>query len=526
MHRVFSCKPYNRHHIFASLIQNYIAMKHKIIILTVMLLAAFSLCAQWHPEAQMDVNNVKTDFYGTGNFGIMRGGNGSYGIGYVENFRVPANGDAGTIYSNTLWIAGLDGNANIHCSAVRFNQVGDDFWSGPLRVNDGSTDIYAVMDYHHVWKVRRSDIEAIINNTAADIPEDILTWPAHGNVEDGYAANLAPFVDTDNDGIYDPRKGDYPDILGDMALYCIYNDNYSAHTESGGEAFGFELHCMLYGFYAPGDEMLNNTLFMRTWIYNRSNNDYNNVYVGNWTDFDIGYALDDFIGCNVERGYYYGYNALPIDGNGEPESYGHNPPAQMVMILGGPDMPADGVDNPKFDENGFQIVDESVNGLGFGDGVVDNERLGMCSFVYHTNDVTYHGDPENAEEYYRLLKAEWKNGVKIHYGGNGFPGSEGVTDIPCRFMYPHNSDPDNWGTGGVNPGVQEWCEETAVDGSPNDDGDRRGLASSGPFNFGSGEVHVIDKAFVTYWPSDAFDRDEMNEWADYIRNYFINNLNK
>ena len=334
MHRVFSCKPYNRHHIFASLIQNYIAMKHKIIILTVMLLAAFSLCAQWHPEAQMDVNNVKTDFYGTGNFGIMRGGNGSYGIGYVENFRVPANGDAGTIYSNTLWIAGLDGNANIHCSAVRFNQVGDDFWSGPLRVNDGSTDIYAVMDYHHVWKVRRSDIEAIINNTAADIPEDVLTWPAHGNVEDGYAANLAPFVDTDNDGIYDPRKGDYPDILGDMALYCIYNDNYSAHTESGGEAFGFELHCMLYGFYAPGDEMLNNTLFMRTWIYNRSNNDYNNVYVGNWTDFDIGYALDDFIGCNVERGYYYGYNALPIDGNGEPESYGHNPPAQMVMILG------------------------------------------------------------------------------------------------------------------------------------------------------------------------------------------------
>lgn len=526
MHRVFSCKPYNRHHIFASLIQNYIAMKHKIIFLTVMLLAAFSLCAQWHPEAQMDVNNVKTDFYGTGNFGIMRGGNGSYGIGYVENFRVPANGDAGTIYSNTLWIAGLDGNANIHCSAVRFNQVGDDFWSGPLRVNDGSTDIYAVMDYHHVWKVRRSDIEAIINNTAADIPEDVLTWPAHGNVEDGYAANLAPFVDTDNDGIYDPRKGDYPDILGDMALYCIYNDNYSAHTESGGEAFGFELHCMLYGFYAPGDEMLNNTLFMRTWIYNRSNNDYNNVYVGNWTDFDIGYALDDFIGCNVERGYYYGYNALPIDGNGEPESYGHNPPAQMVMILGGPDMPADGVDNPKFDENGFQIVDESVNGLGFGDGVVDNERLGMCSFVYHTNDVTYHGDPENAEEYYRLLKAEWKNGVKIHYGGNGFPGSEGVTDIPCRFMYPHNSDPDNWGTGGVNPGVQEWCEETAVDGSPNDDGDRRGLASSGPFNFGSGEVHVIDKAFVTYWPSDAFDRDEMNEWADYIRNYFINNLNK
>lgn len=506
---------------------NIIAMKHKIIILIVMLSTACSLCAQWHPEAQIDVNNIKTNLYGTGNFSIMRGGHNFEGFGFVESFTVPNNGDAGTIYSNTLWIAGLDDNDNIHCSAVRFNQVGEDYWSGPLRINDGSTDIFAVMDYHHVWKIKRSDIDAIINNTATEIPEDILTWPAHGNVEDGYAANLAPFVDTDNDGIYNPLKGDYPDILGDMALYCIYNDNYDIHSESGGEALGIELHCMLYGFNAPDDEKLNNTLFMRTWIYNRSQNNYNNVYIGNWTDFDIGYPIDDYIGCNVERGYYYGYNARAIDdGGGEPGAYGNNPPAQFVMILGGPNMTPDGIDNPKFDDNGEQLVNESINGLGFGDEIVDNERLGMCGFVYHSNDATIHGDPEIAEEYYRLLKSEWKNGDKMCYGGNGVAGSPNTTDIPCKFMYPHDSDPYHWGTNGINPGIDEWCEETAVNGNPNEYGDRRGLASSGPFNFSSGAVHVIDKAFVTYWPSITFDRDEMNEWADYIKNYFINNLNK
>lgn len=163
----------------------------------------------------------------------------------------------------------------------------------------------------------------------AEIPEDILTWPA-----------IAPFVDVDSDGVYNPHNGDYPDILGDMALYCIYNDNYDyyqngtvQHTETGGAPLGVEIHCMLYGFNAPDDEILNNTLFMRQWIYNRSANDYHNVYVGSWTDFDIGYAQDDYVGCNVTNGYFYGYNASPVDGNGEPGSYGTNPPARNMTLI-------------------------------------------------------------------------------------------------------------------------------------------------------------------------------------------------
>lgn len=505
----------------------------KFLLLIATLIAAFEMTAQWHPEAEIDINNVKTTLYGTGNFFRIRGGENT-----EQGYFVPSTGDASTIFQNTLWIGGLDADDSLHLAAVRFNQVGEDFWSGPLRVTDASTDIFNVMNYHHVWKVSRAEIETLIANPGGDIPEDILTWPGNGNVADGFAATLAPFVDVDGDGVYDPHNGDYPDILGDMALFCIYNDNYDFynngyvyHGESGGGALGIEVHCMLYGFNAPDDEILNNTLFMRQWIYNRSSNDYHDTYIGSWTDFDIGYARDDYNGCNVQHGYYYGYNADDFDGDGEPGSYGANPPAQVIMILGGPTMNPDGLDNPKYDSNGNQIVDESINGIGFGDGVIDNERLGMTGYFYHENTAAMNGDPEEAQHYYNLLRGIWKSGDHVQYGGYGFPGAPGTVGPECKFMFPYDSDPYNWGTGGVMPngGYNQnglyWSEETGNNGAPNNAGDRRGLASSGPFTFESGTVQVLDRAYVTCWFTNGFDRNEMDNWATYIKEYFLNNLN-
>ena len=494
--------------------------------MTLGMLSPMTMTAQWHPEAEIDINNVKTTLYGTGNFYRMRGGkqnNTDYG------YFVPATGDASTIYQNTLWIGGLDADDSLHVSAVRFNQVGEDFWSGPLRVTDASTDIFNVMNYHHVWKVSRAEIEALIANPGGEIPEDILTWPA----------DHAPFVDVDGDGIYNPHNGDYPDILGDMTLFCIYNDNYDfynngyvVHGETGGAPLGIEIHCMLYGFNAPDDEILNNTLFMRQWIYNRSANDYHDTYIGSWTDVDIGFSHDDYIGCNVQNGYYYGYNAEEVDGDGEPGSYGANPPAQIIMILGGPTMDPDGLDNPKYDSNGNQIVDESINGIGFGDGIVDNERLGMTGFLYHNNTgSSVNGNPYVAAEYYLLLRGIWKNGAHLQYGGTGVPGAAGTVGPECKFMFPYDSDPYNWGTGGVMPngGFNQnglyWSEETGNYGAPNTPEDRLGLASSGPFTFESGTVQVLDRAYVTCWFTNGFDRTEMDNWATYIKDYFLNNLN-
>ncbi|MDY6436764.1 MAG: hypothetical protein SPK72_04270 [Bacteroidales bacterium] len=505
----------------------------KFTLLVAALMMAFEMTAQWHPGAEININNVKTTLYGTGNFFRMRGQTEVNDYGYY----VPSTGTAYTIFQNTLWIGGLDENDSLHVAAVRFNQLGDDFWSGPLRETDASTDIFTVMDYHHIWKVTRAEIEELIANPSGDIPEDILTWPAHGNVDDGFAEYMAPFVDVDYDGRYNPRNGDYPDILGDMALYCIYNDNYDyynsghvVHGETGGAPLGIEIHCMLYGFNAPDDEILNNTLFMRQWIYNRSANTYHDTYIGYWTDFDIGYAHDDYIGCSVQNSYYYGYNGNHIDGSGQPEAYGSNPPAQVAMILGGPTKTPDNWDNPKYDAYGAQLVDESINGLGFGDGIVDNERIGMTSFIYHNNTSAVNGDPEEPVHYYNLMQGKWINGQPVYYGGDGFAGHPGVVGPECKFMFPYDSDPYNWGTDGIPPGGgwnqngYYWGEQTGNNGSPNAVGDRRGLASSGPFTFESGTMHVIDRAYVTVWFQAQFSTDALDTWATYIKDYFMNNL--
>ena len=45
------------------------------------------------------------------------------------------------------------------------------------------------------------------------------------------------------------------------------------------------------------------------------------MYMGTFTDLDIGYAKDDFMACDVERSMFIGYNGDSIDGNGQREAY-------------------------------------------------------------------------------------------------------------------------------------------------------------------------------------------------------------
>ena len=87
----------------------------KILLLIAALIAAFEMTAQWHPGAEIDINNVKTTLYGTGNFFRMRGSENT-----DQGYFVPATGDALTIFQNTMWIGGLDADDSLHVAAVRY----------------------------------------------------------------------------------------------------------------------------------------------------------------------------------------------------------------------------------------------------------------------------------------------------------------------------------------------------------------------------------------------------------------------
>ena len=523
----------------------------------------------------LDINNIKA---------VIDSKNVQFKGEIARKFIYPKDSTTSTIFANALWIGGLDENNQLKLAGERYNQIGYDFQTGPLD-NNASIDEETVGNWNRVWKLSGREIQdfiALSNSGTIDenaVPEVIKTWPAHGDVSKGQLQNIAPFFDKDGNGIYEWRKGDYPLIKGDQCIFYVLNDARE-HTESEGDQIGLEIHAMAYAFGNEANPAFWNSIFFNYKIHNRSATTLHDTYIGNWCDFDIGYSQDDYIGCDVERGLFYAYNALERDGTGQSLAYGDRVPAQGVVILGGTLLDADGEDNPKIDvdkmrlsgdpdimtkletaveEGGYAILDESgnvieidvikltedadlykdywyyqndqigsnaINGAGFGDGIPDNERMGMTQFVYHNNDNSVTGDPNRSFEYYNLMQGRWKDYTKMHYGGNGHF-SNGGDGPECNYMFPGNSDRWNCGTLGVSvEGIIDdprgWTEES-VGNAPYD---RRGMGASGPFTFQAGSSFEFDIAFVAAFGTEntiASGVEQMKNYTDIIRKEFLFN---
>ncbi len=430
----------------------------------------------------LDINNVKAGISNRSDMHWDMGGAGN------AAYEVPKGSGKHSNFASALWIGGLDNTSQLHGGAQTYRQNGVDFWPGPLETTSATTSTLVATNYDKVWKLNYTDINNFIANFNAGnvqngsyIPvEDLLTWPANGT--GNYSMNLAPFVDVDADGIYDPiNSGDYPKIKGDQALFFIYNDNLAAHAASGCLPMGIEVQAMAYAYGCPnvinGKPELTYTTFYDYKIINRSASQYSNVYVGLWSDVDLGNYNDDFIGCNVADDYGYAYNANPTDLGG----YGAYPPAQGFAILKGPLNTTNGIDD---NHNGS--IDEPF------------EDMRVSKFTYFNN--SFPGvplattDPTNCAGYHNYMSGFWKDGTPFTCGGNAYGGS-----IATDWAY----------TGDVNTGVNtatnsscgttNWTEITAG----NTAGDRRLIIGSGPFDFLPGEIQEVEYAFVTSFDSTS-----------------------
>ncbi|HSN49661.1 MAG TPA: hypothetical protein VLR52_00420, partial [Bacteroidales bacterium] len=347
--------------------------------------------AQYKPPtgcSYLDINNVKALFRASG-------------LQFLEDstqYEVPKGSGKYSIFSNSLWIGGKDDQGNLHLAAERYRQgpntsqpmTKPDFYAGPV-MDSVYYSVAQDSNWNYIWNLKKADIEyhkAHYQDAGYHLIYDILTWPGNGDTILGQAWQLAPFSDHNGDGIYNPSDGDYPSIRGDQAVFFIYNDDRGPHKETQGEKLRLEIHGMGYAFDMPEDTAMKNTVFLNYKIYNRSQKTYDSTYLGIFTDIDLGFAYDDFVGCDVERSMYFGYNGRPIDGSGQINEYGANPPAQAVTVLAGPYMDKDYLDNPRFDNNGNQLCDYSVNGTNFGDEIIDNERFGLTGFAYINNSVS------------------------------------------------------------------------------------------------------------------------------------------
>ena len=182
------------------------------------------------------------------------------------------------------------------------------------------------------------------------------------------------------------------------------NDSFSQHQETKSLPMGIEIKGLAYAFKTGiGSDSLNNVVFLHLNIRNFSNRNYSQVYAGIWTDIDIGYAFDDFIGCDTIRNMYYGYNADSFDEG--TMGYGLNPPMQAIKFL----------------------------------------NLPMSHFMYYNNDFSETGNPFHAIDYYNFLEGKWHNGQPMRYGGDGF--NNIWVDQRANYAFP--GDPRNQNLHGV-----------------------------------------------------------------------------
>lgn len=439
----------------------------KLLLLTSITLTSY-LSAQSWAYSTLDINQV--------NAGVNSNGDLFWNFATAV-YEVPRDSGTHTIFAATNWIGGLDSSGALHLGAQTYRQSGNDFYPGPV-MNASAYSSATDAQWNKVWKINKTTIDSFLmwranpgNFPSYVIPGVIATWPGNGNVADGQAAQLAPYIDADADGVYNPNAGDYPCIKGDQAIFIMFNDDRNTHGETGGAKMKIEVHAMVYAYSAPGT-WLDTTVFVNYKLYNRSGSTYSDAYWGQWTDYDIGYYGDDYVGCDVERHLGYAYNGDADDGfSPVPSSgtYGANPPAQGVVVLKGPEADSgDGVDNDR-------------------DGIVDElgETCRMSHHVTYVNSFNVTGNPQEVTDYYGYMDAFWPDSSPVTYGGNGYGGT-----TLCDFMYPGDSDPLNWGTNFI---PQPVWDEAIVGNSP---GDRRSLVSSGPFTFEPGSEECLDFAYV------------------------------
>lgn len=431
------------------------------------------------------------------------------------------------IYAGSLWIGGVDLNNNLKVAAVQFRSGGaNDFWPGPL-TTDGTAEVDAQTCeiFDQFFGISRPMVNEFVawfqdpsSNPGYQIPAAILNYPGKGNTvkkkQQAYyvAEDLAPFYDYDGDGVYDPTKGDYPkyDLIGDVdcrttrdirlfgdtTIWFVFNDKGNNHTESQGPSIGMEIRGQAFAF-ATNDE-INDMTFYNYELINRSSFTFTDTYFGQWVDPDLGYSRDDYVGCDASRGLGYCYNGDNFDEDATGvKGYGSTPPIIGVDFFEGPYMDKDSIDNPlttniqdALDSNGIPY---SGLGIGYGDGVIDNERYGMRKFVYYNNSGgAVSGDPNNAVDYYNYLRGIWlAGGGNMTWGGDGIPANNGST-IQADLLFPGDSDPLFWSTKGISVTPVPWTENDAN----NQPDDRRFIQSAGPFTLYPGAANDITVGVV------------------------------
>jgi hypothetical protein len=324
------------------------------------------------------------------------------------------------VYTAGLWLVGIHGPTDSLRTANM--DYYPEYQPGPLLETFNTTtkdDSLPVSRADHP-RYRLYKVEATV--PAGDTSRQVDPWYE-------WPGDLgAPFEDLNGNGSWDPGV-DKPDFYGDQQMWCVINDvNNTRHTVLGHTPpMGVEVQVLYYVFNRPG--FLENSMFMRWTIINKSDADYDSVYFCLWSDTDIGDANDDLPGCDTLLNLGYVYNGDNDDGTSR--GYGSTPPAVGYVYLQGPVVPGLPTDTAR-----------SQGGVKPG-----YKNLGLTSFVF-TTCATFmqlidppDGTPEYAGQAYdflkgmmgtvgRYLKRPDSSIIKYYFSGDPVAGTG---DLPENF---------------------------------------------------------------------------------------------
>jgi hypothetical protein len=299
------------------------------------------LCQPCAPTAISSIENqyIKA---GVGNMGDFYPGVVGGGLEYPKRTPVEiANGvrAKSPIFSASIWLSSID-NGNVKISGIRYRSpVGKaHFFPGPIRLKDGTVHAQSCTLFDKIWIVKKQDIQSHIQQWSTSpsplttVQSSIKDWPAKGNkqfvtvpIED----ELAPFVDVNNNGTYDPENGDYPKIKGDEAHFAVMND-VSANRS---DAIGVELHILTYIYDSPIFNGIGTSIFHDCKVIKKTAGNADELIMSLFVDSDLGNFNDDYVGCDTLSSTGYTYNADDFDENTSVPGYFNNPPVVSTSFV-------------------------------------------------------------------------------------------------------------------------------------------------------------------------------------------------
>ena len=368
---------------------------------------------------QFDGNRVRDDLENNGMIVSHR-------ISGHSGMEWPKENHTYSVFASGVWFAGKVGD-DLRCATAEY---GPEMVAGPYGTNSSDPS-------YTIYKVSKGDLA---DPLASD---HFQNWP----VADG-----APWVDNDGDGVYTPMPSgpDHPEFIGDQVIWFVRNDGDAvAHTIFQTLPLGIEVQTTIFGFDRP--DVFGDMMFVKELIINKGGNRIDDMYIGLWSDPDLGYAGDDFVGCDTTLGLGFCWN----DGvDGDYASYSGGTPAVGYDFFQGPIVAGTSADTA----------------FAFGKRIPGSKNLGMSSFSKYINGDPVYTDPNDVQEVYYYMQGLMRDGSPFPETASG--GS--------KFVHPGNPSDDTGNS-----------DDVLVDPDLHASGDRRFLMNTGPFTMTAGDSQEV-----------------------------------